>query len=633
MKRHFKRFGWIYGSALVLIIWPAMVWRMQFPEELDKETLKKMRTALLQRFKRVHPDLHIINEAPPKLPDIIPGEITRLVNQEPMVVPSDIVSPEREKVMQFYAPQMKWLQEMNTRNGIAGAGKFTDFLSVQRIAKLHRAEANRAVNQKDWANALQELQNTATAGNPIRYAELIGHLVAVATRAIAYGGYKYLLNADAPMDVQRQALQSLIQLRRTDPVLDPETTFSEMIYALTSQENDNKKPNEKSAFLGSNIALLNLAGAISQMPDRIHDPDLRAWAIRFARSDHHQDGRGMIFPRHWTDIPSTERWLNQMIKKEPWVYKHFGFTEAEYAQMDPWTLALSVGMDPFFFNSDEIQARTRTTITIGRLTEAAFAARIYQQEHGGQWPQSMEDLQPLLAQADSRPTTNTLLYSKPYYPLNMGWHDFNGDPSPLITMWQQVFPRLNTNVQSLNMYRDHDNQWVLDYRTTDSEWNTMPILAIAYAEALQQHPAVANHVDVAKVTYSDMPIPAMPPMPAGSFATTDTVVRAFPTPTPTPTPTPAVNGYGYGGYAAPPSMSHFASTPLTPEEAKLLTYGAGPSPKLRTVEVRARLTAPAKSFILWSPGPDGKDDYGSVVYDPSNGTLSRGDLVVFAERF
>lgn len=43
--------------------------------------------------------------------------------------------------------------------------------------------------------------------------------------------------------------------------------------------------------------------------------------------------------------------------------------------------------------------------------------------------------------------------------------------------------------------------------------------------------------------------------------------------------------------------------------------------------------APEKALVIWSPGPDGMDDGGRIVYDPTNGTISGGDLVVFPEGY
>lgn len=37
----------------------------------------------------------------------------------------------------------------------------------------------------------------------------------------------------------------------------------------------------------------------------------------------------------------------------------------------------------------------------------------------------------------------------------------------------------------------------------------------------------------------------------------------------------------------------------------------------------------AVKWTLWSYGPDLRDDHGVILYDPSNGTISRGDLMRF----
>ena len=40
-------------------------------------------------------------------------------------------------------------------------------------------------------------------------------------------------------------------------------------------------------------------------------------------------------------------------------------------------------------------------------------------------------------------------------------------------------------------------------------------------------------------------------------------------------------------------------------------------------------TPNSKEWTFWSHGPDGVDDHGVILYDPTNGTLSGGDIVRF----
>lgn len=40
-------------------------------------------------------------------------------------------------------------------------------------------------------------------------------------------------------------------------------------------------------------------------------------------------------------------------------------------------------------------------------------------------------------------------------------------------------------------------------------------------------------------------------------------------------------------------------------------------------------TPNAKQWTFWSHGPDGEDDHGVILYDPTNGALSVGDIVRF----
>ena len=44
----------------------------------------------------------------------------------------------------------------------------------------------------------------------------------------------------------------------------------------------------------------------------------------------------------------------------------------------------------------------------------------------------------------------------------------------------------------------------------------------------------------------------------------------------------------------------------------------------------AEVATPRRLAIAWSPGPDGIDEQARLSYDPTNGTLSGGDIIVFA---
>jgi len=51
------------------------------------------------------------------------------------------------------------------------------------------------------------------------------------------------------------------------------------------------------------------------------------------------------------------------------------------------------------------------------------------------------------------------------------------------------------------------------------------------------------------------------------------------------------------------------------------------------VRVTATLKAPARALAIWSPGPDGRDNGGRITYDPTNGTFSGGDVIVYPEGY
>jgi len=47
----------------------------------------------------------------------------------------------------------------------------------------------------------------------------------------------------------------------------------------------------------------------------------------------------------------------------------------------------------------------------------------------------------------------------------------------------------------------------------------------------------------------------------------------------------------------------------------------------------AKINSPQEFVALYSPGPDCDDDGGVIAYDPTNGTISSGDIIVYPEGF
>lgn len=47
----------------------------------------------------------------------------------------------------------------------------------------------------------------------------------------------------------------------------------------------------------------------------------------------------------------------------------------------------------------------------------------------------------------------------------------------------------------------------------------------------------------------------------------------------------------------------------------------------------AKINSPQEFLALYAPGPDGDDDGAMITYDPTNGTISSGDIIVYPEGF
>jgi hypothetical protein len=82
--------------------------------------------------------------------------------------------------------------------------------------------------------------------------------------------------------------------------------------------------------------------------------------------------------------------------------------------------------------------------------------------------------------------------------------------------------------------------------------------------------------------------------------------------------------------AAVAARHHFLRTAAFPQQAADFAplLPAGPPPDPHKPAEALRFHTDADQFLCYSVGPDQKDDAGSILYDPTNGTKSRGDIVV-----
>lgn len=615
MKRILSKY-WLVLFIAVLIAWPAAVISMQRVDPPDEATLNKLESLLEEKLQMSNKTI----APPPPEWDMEKRKVfmrDTSFNELLPIVAGDTLSEKLKVAEEVYEP---FIQYHDSLSSGTISQDYTHLLERQIAVKIQRASAQRAILTKDWDEALRRLYSAANMGNSCREQSLIGMQIATATRGMAYGGYEKLLHADAPIEVKRAALDQLIRLRDTEPYFNENIVFGETLSSLKNRRKILKGPEKAKQILGTNnvqyeypIQML-VMGRVANMqvlgddenykrlwsnpaPKGITDQRLKRWIVNRARESFREGYPHGLFK--WTDVPAAERWLKEMVEKEPWIYKIYGFSEETYKGLDPWTMSLYGYLNYLGANLDESATRCKITSTKGRLLEAAFAAQIHQRETG-----TMPDSATINETLSPLPETT-------YGPIQI--LQPNSYDELKISLWSNVLPSLKGTW--LNPKEDLATyQWSAYFTGQIGEARQKAAEALALKQILGQYPRLVEDVHV------NIQLPNSWPKKFNSMKEAEDVLSASistapvsPTPTPTPTPTPRYGGYGgYGGYGY--------GSPQPPAPAVFLHFSA-------------TLRAPDSVWILWSPGPDGEDDGGTIQYDPTNGTMSRGDLIVFPEVF
>ncbi|MCX7014059.1 MAG: hypothetical protein NTW86_16150 [Candidatus Sumerlaeota bacterium] len=677
MPPHFRRFGWLYAVCLFAVGWPALMFRLQMVPPLDKKAVFAIAEWRDSEFQRGYgpsamEDIQALEERPEtkRLRTAFGNDprVRRLLAlmQAAPALEEDVSAVGRAygailretmdlgKKGNWYVPIAPVLRKLDPSANPSDAERerwwnrliFTpDFLFLQTSAKLLRVESGQSALRGDWSAALAQLDESALIGDPARASSGIGYLIAAVTRATAYGGYTALLNSNPPEEVERLALNSLIALRASDPQADRLLWMTEGYFQMAMLISLGDQRRERIGVLR-----LVLEQSISQCvrgSRAFPTAALRSWAARFSRKLESANASSHDIPYRWTEVCAETKWLREVSTSTPDFLRQCGFPDHLVERIDPWTAAFMAASlrQP---EADEAGIRGRATATYGRLAELAYAARLYRKEHG-QMPERLEDLIPAFVPpfegapaTQDRPTSATEGPSQPYAPFAMGWLRVE---DPLRAALWKVLPMLWEGEQ-LNV-SDLSGSPTLEAHSPESynqsagraagpaargygygygysgggygandlaSWRFQPVLPLAMEEIYRAHPALVETAQAEE----------LPPDPRRSWQPID--------------PTEArrvTDEHDIRWEASMPADSLPPDAPRNPANA---ARGASkPSQALpfapAAVRFTACLKAPEKAFVIWSAGPDGVDDGGRICYDPTNGTTSRGDLLVFPEGY
>lgn len=650
MKEHFKRYGWLYGVCAVLVLWPLVVWRMQRVPPLDPQTIEEVAKWLDSEVERRYGqplwrEFESFEERWEKEGLSLSRDprferVTRHYPRPGTGPAAELFKPDLDSLAEIYKPyfdewdrlaqqgifyvprQSLWVKQDEILSSSQLGDITPNYSMVQMMVKLRRSLADQTIQEGRWEEALSQLRSNAHMGDPHRASALIGLLIDVACRAIAYSAYEALLSSDAPSEVEHFALKDLVRLRPTDPQLDStvrKIINTEIYQYVIPYEADWQKY----------IGFVSLGAAVDtavESRESFRSQTLRSFGERYHEKYTLEPGFSYLFRlfeyggNRWTTIPASVKWLKRVADSEPSFFEPHDIPESLLESLDRWTLALLFA--DHFPGSDllnEPLTRSRVTMTQGRLLEAAFAARLYHQERG-EWPSGMEDLVPdyIPPFVDS---ASAETHTAPFLPFQIAWQEVDDNLRPIL--WDEVLP-----LEALESGRSpakalERGPIEIDRLSTSRDWLEQPVIPLAIAEALQAHPQL---VEKAEVQMTDREVPR-----GGDLSRWKDLVPWKPLEA------------DYARRVTDESDALLWSswrfdrdeTQLPPDKRR----ENRPQVTERTVEpptairLTATLRAPERALEIWSPGPDGQDDSGRIVYDPTNGTLSRGDLVIFPEGF
>ncbi len=631
----FRFYGWIGGLALLLILTGSFIWRAQYVPPPDKATL----LAYIEEYERQTRE-HLGPPVPERH-----HELSRYFEDRERTplnaVPNLLGAAGFDLWMQRHGDALEELAQLGTEGitnhmmfdpvlrGAPARNDMPNLLILQNRARVHLLLSRRAAEREDWDTALRHLRYAAHVGTPVRFHYVIGHLIAVATRNMAYHGYLRLLGHDLPAEVLQQALADLEELRATDPVFDEWVRTSEgamMLRHLLSFEfeeyQDLGQPTQIPAYGFRYMNLLNAVLRAISHREHLTTPSLRRYAERHSGLLDDWDGfvpLGVLDQTareglRWTHTAGVTRFLRRIAENEPeFVNKYILDMPFDFPEGDAWTRTVYLAgySPPRHFEVSE--TRARTTQTSGEFARQAFAARLHLLRTG-EWPETtleQAEVARIIAEVADRA-------DKPFLPLQSRVHEGPLDPV-LTSMWLRS--KTPAGFASSFSGEELPDGRLSFWARFDSNIPARELLGLA-----GQFEPVAEHMKIYLDSTRSSWSPGETPLRATRSARDELWERLLGE----GVPSPAV---------LYPDPQYYDTADIVRRLARFYLDEGPKDTQLRTlanrisVHVEGTLHPPEDVRILWSPGPDGRDGRGRIPYDPTNGTRSAGDIIVFPERF
>jgi hypothetical protein len=637
--------------ACMALVVKYIVTPILYVPKFDSATLNYVRQRVHENFRLTHPELKTTESL------MLPGvpyakmdwlqrrRIDRFANLDAVCV-TPLVMQEATEAAEWVQPYLGWTERNLQARRIQYISDLSrlgspPYVDIQMVGKVASNLAWSTPSTADIAMRRQLLETAANAGWALNRQSSIGALLHGLMQLLAVRKELKSLNwSDLDTAQTRADIEALVNLAASAPQLDAWLVFWEQPLLLFSSYSS-AMPRPLIPWLHEEEAMSFHWQALDgyhAVAKAIQQPALRTWVNDLA-------ARHAVASSSWWRIGNrlqnaeARNCMLQILASETWFTTQYRLTPAELRPFDPYTVAVMLSQSSLGTNWDDILTRLVVSREYNRLARATLTVRL-QQAQTGQWPASLASAAQFTT---SETTAMVALQRNPLAPaglldwttapLHMAWHT-TSQTQLRATLWQQALP-LQTLAQrsgnngnpALQHQWEIDSAGQLDFCSSEAFWTSQPLLLAAVADGLRRMPRL---VEPESVQVSQLALPVL------ADATPTSAALAWPDVAGLP---PGQQWWSLSDTEARRITDDWDATLGQTYASKATTRGLYGETDFdnqqagRAVRLRAKLRAPERVLAIWSVGPDGKDDGGAIAYDPTNGTVSRGDLVAFPEHF
>ncbi|MEQ8821183.1 MAG: hypothetical protein RLY93_13150 [Sumerlaeia bacterium] len=498
-----------------------------------------------------------------------------------------------------------------------------DFLMLQSWCKLHRAAANAYAGAGDWDRAIAHARGAATIADPAKHSTFIGQLIAIAARGIGYATFEDLLRLAPDAETCRRIAAQVESLRASDPRITNKTAILEALAYRGRYENRTSvpgHPEKQRSWLAMMLERRAMANYMTSYGIQNLDPEAaeqdgplsglnQSWLHQAARRHPGSQAR-------WTHARVVYERLNDLSREHPELVEYLTSVPDDVAQDAPFAERFFLENYYGGANYREAVTRARVAATRGALVQAAALARAQAIEAGA----APRDFSALAMDPDVGPAVpisdSTSLPAQTIETVSSGAiGDFHLGPVRLTgdNVGTFLAPVLAQNqvtqgTWNLAIPGDWAEATAITSIATGINAPALPMQAMAWQQTAVHFPptrdASVRYATETKLSWSNREY--------------EHVL------------TPEIARETFDEYRSEVKRLHRENV-QTPSyrvnigRPDIDTTGDYPA----FLRLRADFVLPPAPQAVWSDGPDGENDGAAIAYDPTNGTISRGDIVTW----